>query len=84
MLRWSNISQFQVYWESSLIMMLSRIGVLVTCLILLQWMLMISVHTRAQSPAQAGSASLYTQQAVTEVQVTQHHDCEPNRTLRTP
>ena len=69
-MRWNDVSQFQVYWESSLIMMLSRIGILTTCLILGNWMALTSVHSRAAQVAQTPS-SLYTQHAVTEVQVTQ-------------
>lgn len=66
------LSKFNIYWETSLMMMLSRIGVLITCLVVFQWMMMMSVHTHAaQVQPATNNASLYTQQAVTEVQVTQ-------------
>lgn len=53
-------------------MMLSRVGVLITCLVVFQWMLMMSTHVHAvQVQPASNTSSLYTQQAVTEVQVTQ-------------
>lgn len=55
-------------------MMLSRIGVLVVCIVLAQFLFLLQPTTRAaqvQQSQQAVPSSLYTQQAVTQVQVTQ-------------
>lgn len=69
-MRWNDLSQFQIYWETSLVMMLSRLSVVCICVGIIQFMIMLQPYSRAVQ-VQSPPPNIYTQQAVTQVQVTQ-------------
>lgn len=79
------LSRFNIYLEMSLVMMLSRLGIVMICLGVIQFMVLIQPYSRAQNPP----PNIYTQQAVTQVQVTQQaadiakiqSDLEQERTI---
>lgn len=69
-MRWSDLSQFQIYWETSLVMMLSRLSIVCICLGVVQFLIIVQPYTRA-AQVPSPPPNIYTQQAVTQVQVTQ-------------
>lgn len=87
-MRWTEYTQFGIRGDPALIMLLSRFGATLTCVVLLEFMIMIAPFGLGQ-PQNQVTTSIVTQQAVTQIQVTQQaqeltklqNDLESQRTV---